>query len=52
MINSSMKNSHTIASGFLSTGFKKVSKLCKSGTFAFVLGYAPIPFIRKRHKYI
>ena len=52
MINSSMKSSHNIASGFLSTGFTKVSKLCKSGTFAFILGYPPIPFINEIYKYI
>ena len=44
-----IKNSHTIKAGSLSTGFRKVSKMCKRATFAFVLGIFPNPLtLRKK----
>ena len=50
MINSSMKSSHNAASGFLSTGFRKVSKLCKRATFALFWGSPQSPYLKKRLK--
>ena len=44
-----MKSSHNTASGFISTGFRKVSEMRKRATFALFWGYSPIPLLQEKN---
>ena len=48
MINISIKSSHNTASGFLSIGFRMVSKMRKRATFALFWGSPQSPYFKKK----